>query len=373
MRLPYLLLALLLSSYALAQNQPLKSPSVSGNALFLYRNSNLPEDTNAAGDSVRNGINVQEAEFAFFSDVDPYSRLTMLFSVSPKYTQNATSGKYEESWSVEPEELFVESDHVPGVTLKAGKFKAAFGKHNVLHTHAFPFVDAPLINRELLGDEGLNDVGVSAAYLLPSPWFSELTAQALRGEGENDEFNSRTAGDVIGVGRWKNLWDLCADMTLEFGTSYARGSNALEGATTLMGGDLTLKWRPAVGGKYRSGILGAEFIDRMVQRKTGTDGHGQGVSVWTAYQFSQRWLAKLRYETLQTNDSPEAVSTTSDLVNGLTTKVSTQLQFDATEFSFFRLEYSTAHSPVRANGLDTEHKIYLQAGFTIGAHPAHQY
>ena len=58
------------------------------------------------------------------------------------------------------------------------------GKHNQLHTHAFPFILAPLINLNLLGDEGLSDVGFSTAILLPATsWFSELTLQYIRGEG----------------------------------------------------------------------------------------------------------------------------------------------------------------------------------------------
>lgn len=343
----------------------LKSPNVSGDALFLYRDSNFGRQNNSAA---RNGIDIQEAELAFYADVDPYSRLNMLFSASPTY--DPTTGK--QTWSFDPEELFVESDHIPQVTLKLGKFKAAFGKHNILHTHAFPFVDAPLINADLLGDEGLNDAGISAAGLLPVPWFSEITAQYLRGDGDNAEFNSPTPGDGVGVGHWKNLWDLSDDMTLEAGASYARGNNNVGGVTTLAGGDLTLKWRPAVGGKYHSGILAAEFIDRTLEQKDTTQEHGYGISGWTQYQFAQRWSAKVRYETLQATGGDTTVNSDA-LLSGLTTRGTAQVQFDATEFSFFRLEYSTSHGPVQANGLTDEHKIYLQANFTIGSHPAHSY
>jgi hypothetical protein len=49
------------------------------------------------------------------------------------------------------------------------------------------------------------------------------------------------------------------------------------------------------------------------------------------------------------------------------------VQFDLTEFSFLRLEYDTLHGPAQPNGLTDEHKIYLQANFTIGSHPAHAY
>lgn len=355
---------------AFAQSNSLKTPNVSGDALFLYRNSNFNKENTS---TERNGMDLQEAELAFYSDVDPYSRLSMLFSAHPDYQLNATTGKVEEKWAFEPEELFVESDHVAGVTFKIGKFKAAFGKHNTLHTHAFPFVDEPLINSTLLGGEGLNDVGVSAATLFPLPWFSELTAQYLRGEGENTEFSSPTPGDGVGLGRWKNLWDLNDDLTMEAGASYARGNNSLGGVTSLEGCDLTFKWRPASGGRYHSGILAFEFIDRVQEQKGTTREHGYGLVNWVQYQFAERWAAKARYETLQVSGSDPLVNTANALPNDLTSKISAALQFDATEFSFFRLEYATSHGPRQPNGETTEQKIYLQANFTIGSHPAHSY
>jgi hypothetical protein len=367
---------LLVPVLALAQSNPLKTPNVSGNALFLYRNSNF----NKADDStVRNGIDLQEAELAFYADVDPYSRLSMLFSAAPEYRANpyytpAAGQKFKQEWKFEPEELFAETDHIPGVTVKIGKFKAAFGKHNTLHSHAYPFVDAPMINAGLLGDEGLNDVGLSAAALIPFKWFSEFTAQYLRGEGENDEFSSPTPGDGVGVARLKNLWDLTDDLTMEVGASYARGNNDFKSATQLAGGDLTFKWRPSSGGKYHSGILAFEFIDRKMQKSGAADDHGYGLASWIQYQFAERWIAKARYETLQRTGSGFASSLDNEFADGVTTKGSALIEFAATEFSFFRLEYDQAHGPQQTGtGLTNEHKIYLQGNFTIGSHPAHSY
>ena len=141
-----------------AQSNSLKSPNVSANTLFLYRNSNFHQEDS---DETRNGFDLREAELMFFADVDPYSRFSVLLSVHPDYKYDAATGKVEQSWAVEPEEVFAESDQIPGVTMRAGKFKAAFGKHNQLHTHSYPFIDAPLANSKLLGEEGLNDAGVS--------------------------------------------------------------------------------------------------------------------------------------------------------------------------------------------------------------------
>lgn len=348
----------------------LNSPNVSANTLLLYRNSNFSRD---AANTVRNGFDLQEAELAFFADVDPYSRLNMLLSVHPVYTLNTATNKVEESFTVEPEELFAESNHVPSLTLKAGKFKAAFGRHNLLHTHAQPFVDAPVVNAVLLGDEGLNDVGLSVAYLLPTAWFSELTAQYLRGEGENKEFSSATPSDAVGLVHWKNLWDLSDALTFELGGSYAKGANSLQGMTALAGSDISFKWRPESGGKYRSWILAGEFIRRKLEQPAADNEIGGGWNVWGQYQFAERWSALVRYDHLRVKGSDAAANPDNVLPNIVTKKYSAALVFSATEFSSFRAEYNYAHGPVAANGEANERKIYLQANFTIGAHPAHSY
>ncbi len=346
-----------------AQSATLKSPNVSGNALFLYRNSNFNKED---ASEVRNGLDLQEAELSFYSDVDPYSRLTMLFTVAPEYKLNATTDRVEQSWIFEPEELYVDSDHVPGVSLRLGKFKGAFGKHNILHSHAYPFVDAPMVNDTLLGSEGLADVGVSAAALLPVNWFSEFTVQYLRGEDGNGEFNSPTPGDGVGIGHFKNLLDLNDSLTLEAGLSYAHGGNSVGGSTALSGADLTMKWRPVSGGLYHSAILALEYIDRSLGQSGFDTEHGHGAVSWAKYQFAERWAGLVRYENLKMKNS-----TTLD--NALSEKSSYEILFSATEFSSLRLEYDMSHGPRQANGEHDEHKIYLQANFTIGAHPAHSY
>ncbi len=76
----------------------LSTPSTSANALFLYRNSNFhKDDVNVTNpDQTPNGLDVQEAELQFYSDVDPYTRLSLLFSIAPKYKSDGA--KVTEEW-----------------------------------------------------------------------------------------------------------------------------------------------------------------------------------------------------------------------------------------------------------------------------------
>lgn len=362
--------SLLFMSFAASAASSLSTPFISGNALFLGRSSNFHsgDADPAAVDPERNGFDIQEAELQFYADVDPYSRLSLLISVHPEFESTGT--EIEEKWVAEPEEAFAETNSLPSTTLKLGKFKAAFGKHNQLHTHAFPLVEAPLGNTFLLGEEGLNDAGVSAAVLLPSSWFSEITGQFLRGEGENAEFNSPAAGDGVGVVHWKNLVDVTDDFTCELGFSGAQGGNSLHGTTSLAGADLTFKWRPADGGRAKSWLWATEYISRTQSAGAGgTDEKASGLATWMQYQFAERWAAIVRYDDLTAESSLDPVA----LPNDTWTRGSVGLAYSPSEFSTFKVEVDSKKGPPNADGDTTEQTVFLQGNFTIGAHPAHSY
>jgi hypothetical protein len=350
----------------------LKSPNISANTLFLYRNSNFHQEdmdpTSLDPDQERNGLSLQEAEVQFYSDVDVYNRLNLLLSIHPEYEGDGTSVK--EKWLIEPEEAFIESNVIPDVTLKVGKFKAAMGKHNQLHTHAYPFIETSLANKNLLGDEGLNDLGVSLAYLIPTSWFNEFTFQYLRGEAENEEFNSATPSDGVALVHWKNLLDLTDELTMEIGASYAEGNNSFRDKTSLMGGDLTFRWRPENGGLYHSLIWSTEYLGRTQGSSTTLNEKVSGFVSWIQYQFAQRWSALYRYDNLVVHDSLDTVA----MPNDTATRNSLALVFMPSEFSSFKMEYDQRHGgKLGPSNESTEKALFLQANFTIGAHPAHSY
>lgn len=364
-------LTLFFSPTGLAQEaSALKSPSVSANALFLYRNSNFhqgdADPTNP--DSTPNGFNVREMELQFFSDVDPYTRLNLILAIHPEI--EVVAGEIQETWAIEPEEAFVTSNYFPATTLALGKFKAAIGKHNLLHTHAFPFIEAPLANQFLLGDEGFNDVGVSSAVFLPAPWFSEITFQYLRGEGENTQFNSPSPQDGVGVAHWKNLWDLSEALTMELGASYAQGANSFRKTTAITGGDLTFKWRPTEGGRYQSWIWSTEYLSRSQEQPGASTENGNGITSFIQYQFAQRWAGLYRYDDLVVKNSLDPLN----LPNDTRRRHSVGLVFMPSEFSSFKMEYNQRNGgPVSATNETTERSFFLQGNFTIGSHPAHSY
>lgn len=325
------------------------NPDIGMNFLGLVQESSQGSDPNS---SFPDGISFQEAELLFSADVDPYFHGVGLFSIS----QDPTTREF----GFEPEEIYLETIFLPSVSLRAGKFKAAFGRHNLLHTHAFPFIDAPLILDEIFGDEGLNEMGISGAVLLPTPWFSEVTAQALSGDNSLI-FNSPTAPGYAGVAHLKNLWDLSDSTTLEFGASGLTGGNSFDAQSKGWGTDLTLKWRPAEGGKYRAFIWSTEYM--RVTRELDPAGEDLGgIASWFQYQFAERWWAQARVEFVGIPKPTDDAATTQ--------KQSVLLGFFPTEFSGFRLQYDH----LKPSDAETaEHRVALQWNISIGAHPAHNY
>ena len=358
----------------------LTAPNISANALLLYKNSNLgnslPGNSNpATAYNVidQNGLDIEEAELNFYADVDPYSHLNMVLTIHPNYVYNSTTKKVEQSWILEPEELFAESSEIPYTTFKIGKFKAAIGKQAILHTHAFPLIVTPLTNHVILGDDGLLDVGVSGAFLIPLPWFSELTVQGMRGKADNTEFNSPYPNNPVGVGHFKNLFDLTSTTTMELGQSYAYGKNSVNQITAIRGLDATFKWRPESSGKYNSLLIGGEYLDRTLGQGLGyLKEKSNGYYIWTKWQFAERWDVVLRTDKLKVANSDSNINVDA-LVNGTSYKNYVGFDFNASEFSSLHLEYNWMKGTMANSGLKNEKTVFLQANFTIGSHPAHGY
>lgn len=66
--------------------------------------------------------------------------------------------------------------------LRAGKYLVDFGRLNILHPHAYSFIERPLIHRTMFGFDGFIDIGFNASLLLPTPFYSKLSLNLLAGE-----------------------------------------------------------------------------------------------------------------------------------------------------------------------------------------------
>lgn len=336
------------------------NPAISVNALFLGGYSSSPRTTNRlTGLDFHNGFNFQEAEFQFTADVDPYWKANFILGIDRR-------------GETELEEGYVTSEQLPydllprNTSLKLGKFFGAFGKHNLLHAHQFPFIDQPLVNQSVFGDEGLREPGLSVAYLLPTSWFSELTFQGMAGENEGlfrfpvePERDAKRRGAYLG--HWKNFFDLSDSATLEVGNSYIAGKNSdsRHRLSQAAGLDLTLKWRPLQMATEKALIWQSEYL--YFTRDGGREPFTRGGGLYSSlqHQFARRWWLQGRYDLLGVPKFDD----------GRKHRWSTLLAFVPSEFSAIRLQHSYT-SQERGSPVN---QLLLQFNYTIGSHPAHQY
>ena len=334
------------------------NPAVSANGLVLLGGAS--EDARGDGD-LSTGIHLQEVELRLGAVVDPYFRADLTLAATEE--------------EIGFEEAYLSTLEIPHVTLRAGQMFAAFGRHNLLHTHAFPFLTAPLPSRALLGNEGLKDPGVSADVLLPLPFFVEVNAQLFAGdwtpfEGgvEDDPSTSadesvpdaRRDEDFVYLGHLKTLFEVGREATLELGGSYAGGRNGWGKRTDVVGVDLTVKWRPLARERY----TGVEWSSELLWNvRHGDPDQEKNAGAFTSLrvQMHQRWWVQGRAALLGLDASQ----------SDRTWRTESLLAFVPSEFSALRLQY--AYETAEASRVPDVHEVFLQALFSIGPHAPHDY
>jgi len=320
------------------------NPSIGINALMLYKNGSEDID--------EDGFSLQELELQFTSDVDAYFRAEARIAL---HQEESSEGGHSHEFNVDPEEVFVETISIPKFTLKAGKFYANFGKYNMVHTHALPFIYKGKVQETMFGHEGLSEVGLGASVLAPLSWFSEFSFQIL--QPTNEDLFVESHHSISYVLKSKNLWDLSDSLTIEWGLSglYFSHQENIKEETQLYGSDLTLKWKPTQSSNHSSFMWSTEFIHK--ERKGSISQKDQGLTSFIRYQLASKWYAQAQYEHLDLEDSQNVNAYT-----GL-------LAFIPTEFSSVRVQFDSIHE----KDAKAQKRISLQLNTSIGAHPAHVY
>jgi hypothetical protein len=327
------------------------NPAISTNGIYLGT-YNSEQNGNSDAET-KTGFKIQEQELIFTAMVDNYLRANLMVAF--------------EDDEVEIEESYVDALLTAGLSLRAGKWFQTFGKHNFLHTHQFPFVDKPLVNEEIFGEEALNEVGFGLNYLAPTPWYTEFVFNVL--EGANDSlFNGPLNDDFAYLFHLKNLWDINEETTVELGGSYSFGRNSIgspNGDTQIVGGNFTVKWVPSQRARYNQVEWQTEYISSS--KETGVTGavdnpdeDKAGIYSYLKYQFAQNWWAQARYGFFGL-DKP-AGTNDKDRITGM-------LAYTPTEFSAIRFQYNYLDE----DNIQAEHQLFLQLNYTMGSHPAHFY
>lgn len=293
---------------------------------------------------------------------------------------------------LEVEEAFVETLALPhGFAAKGGQFLSAIGYHNALHSHAWDFVDPPLVYDALL-DRHFLDAGAQLSWLAPLDLYVQLGAE---GFGGDDFPGGGRAHD--GKGSWSVFGtlgdDVSESLSWQAGLSYLwtnprdRRSEVgddqeleFSGDSDVLVADLVWKWAPQGNFKNRYFVFQTEYMWRHEDGRAeldsaGTpfsgryDGDQHGFYASGVYQFHPRWRFGVRYGQLfSSNDESGLPPTTLEEDGDDPRRITAMMDFSYSEFSRFRVQY--AHQD---DGIEPNHMIQLQFIVSLGAHGAHAY
>jgi len=296
---------------------------------------------------------LNQLEFQVSSVVDPYARADFMFS----YGKDLNTGELAPGLEI----ATLTSTSLPyQLQLALGKFKPAFGKINILHPHAFSFVDFPKLTENYFSPEGMFMEGASVSWLVPNPYdfFQELSLEIGRIES-NASLVRGENGQLSYVGHLKNFFDLTQNSTLELGFSGANGPNQTGFSSTMGGVDLTYKWKPVQYNVLQSFTWQSELLFSNVRLGETTAAKTHGVYSLAEYQFAQRWFVGARYDYSQYPDDVGRRDVAGTVL----------FRFQPTEFQILALEYQYTDRNYDRNSQGVIFRII----FGIGTHAAHQY
>ncbi|WP_295055561.1 hypothetical protein [Sulfuricurvum sp.] len=356
----------LLPDIALILNGGYTSRNVSNTK---YTNASIPGFIDS-GDmeipfNAKDGFNLNYAEVAMSSTVDPYLDASAIFHIHGDGTMEV-----EEAY-------FVTRALDYGLRFKAGKFKSAFGRVNEKHHHVWNFEDQELVNNALFGPDGLGGEGAQIQWVAPTPFYLMAGFELFNGNPEQG-FSAKESASTA-VGYVKTSADI-GDATLLAGLSYAQGKSEVQsldgsgapipdsftnyGQTRIYGIDLTLEY-PLEG--YGSLIWQNEWM----QRNKDVDSLTQKQSGYYSellYKIDENWATGIRYDDIYKNRTGDPLTSIDNLY-----RTSVKLEYKPFEFSRFRLQYNQDHSKYIDDQAKTIHEIMLNYTLELGAHGAHAF
>ena len=338
------------------------------------------------------GLSLRESELAVAANIDPDFRGNLLLS-------------FDEANAVSVEEAYFQSiGFGNGLSLKGGRFFSAIGYQNEIHSHAWDFVDAPLVYRAFMSGDNYADDGLQLKWLAPSETLIELGGEIGRGKdrpGSNRNKNGSAAGSVFAhLGG-----DIGDSQSYRLGLSALRTSprdaafndvdpagagvtNSFTGKTTITGADFIYKYAPDGNATRTNFKLQGEYFYRresgsLAYDTAGIDGrpaantagsYSTAQSGWYLqgiYQFVPQWRAGLRVDRMDRGSIDIGSANLGNIqrIDYHPSRTSLMFDYNPSEFTRFRLQFAQDRS--RQNL--TDNQIFLQYIFSLGAHGAHKF
>jgi hypothetical protein len=282
------------------------------------------------------------------------------------------------------------------LNLTLGKFRQQFGVVNRWHKHGLDQVDFPLALREIFGNGGLNQSGISLDWLMPPAGNASQQLTFQMTDGSNDRlFVGNTSNRPSLLAHYKNYRDISKDTYMEWGLSGLVGWNdqwEVSSSTTtqdsgeetfVLGADFTVLWEPTEKMRYSNLEWRSEayWLNKDI---LAPDGSGEDtINAWGLYSYLQTKTSRTvdigirgdfyvpdtkSYANLTGPLSLSPLAVTSD--NPYLWQVSPYITWWQSPFVKFRAEYDYSNG----KGIENpEHVIWLQVIFSAGPHKHERY
>jgi hypothetical protein len=350
------------------------NPAISVVGNFLSR-ADDQKIFNEDGNRIDNKLNLREAEIDMRVPVDPYADAVLITALESE-TPGQFSADVEEGYVTIKKLPFLESP-LAGLKLKVGRFRPAFGKFNILHTHDLPQSFRSLPTQEFLGEDGFIQNGVSGTFFLPTPWDAEsnldATVEVLTGGDIALSPDLHSTVSYLGHLRWFRTFADTNNLELGWSSYFHPAGNGVDSAD-VHGVDFLYRWKPIRRGEWKSYLLGGEMmfarksypgaaespeVVRAIDLQHLEPGAGKpfGYSIFSQWQFNRRIYAGLRWDQTDALFNPDFSRRS----------VTPYLSYYFSEFLRFRVDYEHRWSDFLTE--DGRNSLYFELNWIFGSHP----
>jgi hypothetical protein len=328
-------------------------------------------------------LGIREVELAFQAAVDPYFRGDVFIGLSD-----------EEGAAIE--QAYLTATALPyQLEARVGRFFMPVGKQITTHRHDLHTIEYPYVIQRFFGPEGLKGTGVYASRVFsPFGFYQELIGTVVDRFGEQPEQTTSEASPnekLGGLGysaRLRNYWDFSEAANLEVSFSGVtgrreqpllssfQGMNAINARQSVVGADITYRWRPLQQGLYKSFIAQVEVMRQSNETPVipaeyrepdgspigfaGPMGNFTGGYAFARYQTSRRTFIAARYDFVEDPD-----------------RDGTNMRAASGYFTFFPSEFSklvAGYERFIPRGDERSlNRFVIQATFALGPHKPHPF
>lgn len=257
---------------------------------------------------------------------------------------------------------------IPNLSFKLGQYFLGIGRLNHYHRHEWPFITAPEVHARFFGDEGVNDSGLEISYLVPLPFYLDITIGATNGFVYGHAHDEGTKPITPMYYSHIKFFESIGELDIQPGITLLKRHSSLGQKMSLYGFDLTGKVKK---GKTLVFLWQSELWQRILEFEGSTK---QEISTGF-YMYPQMGLTNglefgVRVDYLTVNTLKDATGNSVD--NSEAALVPT-LSFRPSEFSLLRASYKQKRSQTDGEDNVDSKTFEFQATYNLGAHPSHAF